>query len=381
MDADRFDALTRRLPNRLRLSVLGASLPFLGILSGVGTAAVAAKNKKKKKCKKKCSECQKCKKGKCKPKPNGTACGTGRTCANGTCIYLCAAGGRCVPDGSDPCCPQTCACFQDECTCRSFPCKSFGDECSEPSDCCQGTCGCVGGHCTCRVPVCSETGEECTATFQCCGGLCGECSIAGCVCSDSGCRDVGDTCEDDADCCSGQCGFVGSSSLGTCRNEACSGDNHACGADSDCCTGSCGCVDVGKACAGKDGNCCSNICQGKKPKKGKKDKSRCVAHHIGNCTPARNVCQTEDLEVSDCNVQLDDVFCTQTTGKAGFCADFSVATCLPCTKDGDCNSSHTACVDLSGSGENCSLLLAVCSPGGSNGSAFCIPTGDPAFYL
>src|SRR5687768_235577 len=33
------------------------------------------------------------------------------------------------------------------------------------------------------------------------------------------------------------------------------------------------CLNVGQKCAGKNGKCCSGICNGKKPKKGKKDRS------------------------------------------------------------------------------------------------------------
>lgn len=42
-----------------------------------------------------------------------------------------------------------------------------------------------------------------------------------------------------------------------------------------------GCVPVGKPCRGKNGVCCSGVCQGKKPKKGKPDRSRCAAHNTG----------------------------------------------------------------------------------------------------
>ncbi|MGH2617744.1 MAG: hypothetical protein ACRDJC_21155, partial [Thermomicrobiales bacterium] len=45
-----------------------------------------------------------------------------------------------------------------------------------------------------------------------------------------------------------------------------------------------GCLNVGQTCGGRSERCCSSICQGKKPKKGKKDRSRCVAHNVGGCT-------------------------------------------------------------------------------------------------
>jgi hypothetical protein len=70
-----------------------------------------------------------------------------------------------------------------------------------------------------------------------------------------------------------------------------------------------GCLDVGKACDGKDEKCCSGICEGKKPKHGKKDKSKCAAHNSSICQPGIDVCQGIQLE---CN----GGFCFQTTGKA-----------------------------------------------------------------
>jgi hypothetical protein len=39
-----------------------------------------------------------------------------------------------------------------------------------------------------------------------------------------------------------------------------------------------GCLDVGETCSGKDARCSSGIC------KGKKGRSRCVAHDRGACT-------------------------------------------------------------------------------------------------
>src|SRR5215211_8922662 len=46
-----------------------------------------------------------------------------------------------------------------------------------------------------------------------------------------------------------------------------------------------GCLNVDKPCRGWNDLCCSGICAGKKPKKGKPDKSRCVAHDTGGCQP------------------------------------------------------------------------------------------------
>jgi hypothetical protein len=90
-----------------------------------------------------------------------------------------------------------------------------------------------------------------------------------------------------------------------------------------------GCVDVGKACAGKDANCCSGICDGRKPKKGKQDKSRCVAHNTGSCQPENDGC--EDPAHTSCGTSG---VCFRTTGKASFCA--SIGVCEACASDADC---------------------------------------------
>jgi hypothetical protein len=90
-----------------------------------------------------------------------------------------------------------------------------------------------------------------------------------------------------------------------------------------------GCLDVGKKCAGKDSKCCSGLCQGKKPKRGKRDKSKCVGHNAGSCQAGFDVC----LGVSaPCSTEG---FCFQTTGKASFCAGGS-GVCTNCQKDTDC---------------------------------------------
>lgn len=95
-----------------------------------------------------------------------------------------------------------------------------------------------------------------------------------------------------------------------------------------------GCVDVGKPCRGKDARCCSGRCQGKKPKKGEKDKSRCVAHHTGGCQAGQDTCLVgQDFPCGT------DGFCHPTTGKASFCGVYQFESFNPCTaceKDADC---------------------------------------------
>jgi hypothetical protein len=92
-----------------------------------------------------------------------------------------------------------------------------------------------------------------------------------------------------------------------------------------------GCVDVGGFCRGKASLCCSGICEGKKPKKGKRDKRRCVAHNTGGCTAAEQSCgPATDVPCGAGG------FCLATTGKAGFCGRITEAACAACRSDADC---------------------------------------------
>jgi hypothetical protein len=126
-----------------------------------------------------------------------------------------------------------------------------------------------------------------------------------------------------------------------------------------------GCVDVGKACRGRNGKCCSGICQGKKPKKGKKDRSKCVAHNAGICIAEADTC-TVGTDVP-CNPSNPSCFCTLTTGNAGFCAAFSggpAGHCRVCRKDTDCAAEF-------GAGAACLVLGGACT-------TLCLATGRTA---
>jgi hypothetical protein len=96
-----------------------------------------------------------------------------------------------------------------------------------------------------------------------------------------------------------------------------------------------GCVNVGGACWGSDANCCSGICQGKKPKKGRKDTTRCIAHNASTCQPGDNgiICGALD-KVQCTNVAGDGGVCHTTTGNAGYCPSF--LSCAACRRDSDC---------------------------------------------
>jgi hypothetical protein len=130
-----------------------------------------------------------------------------------------------------------------------------------------------------------------------------------------------------------------------------------------------GCVNVGGKCQGKSANCCSGICQGKKPKRGKKDTSLCVAHdNLGICFADSDTC-TVGLEVP-CNPDNPACSCVLTTGNAGFCGDFTAgipAVCRVCARDADCQA------DL-GPGAACVFLGGICSPlCAATGRTACVP--------
>ena len=96
---ERFDDVARSLaalPTRRR---------FLGLaLGGVLAAARLgdAEARKRRKRKKSCGICEKKKKGKCKPRPDGLACGEGQVCRKGRCECQekCGAGGECLAGGA-----------------------------------------------------------------------------------------------------------------------------------------------------------------------------------------------------------------------------------------------------------------------------------------
>jgi hypothetical protein len=119
------------------------------------------------------------------------------------------------------------------------------------------------------------------------------------------------------------------------------------------------CVDVGLPCRGNSANCCSGICEGKKPKKGKKDRSRCVAHDSGDCPVEQNACAVPGSICGPLGV------CSQTTGKACFCASNS-GNCAVCQKDAEC-------VALGWEPNSACIISAGCPQTGGTG---CAPPGN-----
>jgi hypothetical protein len=109
-----------------------------------------------------------------------------------------------------------------------------------------------------------------------------------------------------------------------------------------------GCVNVGGKCRGKDAVCCSGICEGKKPKKGKRDRSRCVGHDTGTGCVAGQVepfCLSDEVinmglgseGDPNCTTSTGGTgVCNTTTGNAPYCTNDGV--CFPCSKDTDCQS-------------------------------------------
>jgi hypothetical protein len=139
------------------------------------------------------------------------------------------------------------------------------------------------------------------------------------------------------------------------------------------------CVNVGGKCQGEDANCCSGKCQGKKPKKSKKDTSRCAAHHVGGCTVERDVCIPDNAALARCNPANDDAFCTVTTGNGPFCANLSNTSeednCRACSTDGDCIvvgfPPGSACVSMTGAA---CAEFGVCTT--ESGGRMCLPPGS-----
>jgi hypothetical protein len=138
-----------------------------------------------------------------------------------------------------------------------------------------------------------------------------------------------------------------------------------------------GCLDVGQPCAGDSSQCCSGVCEGSPPKKGKADTRVCAAHNAGACTTSRNRCNSVDPGLAICNPNSQFAACLVTTGNAPFCGtlfNFDPAvTCQTCSKDADCLAvgfpSGSACVQLGGT---------FCNGCEATQNRACLPPADPA---
>lgn len=114
-----------------------------------------------------------------------------------------------------------------------------------------------------------------------------------------------------------------------------------------------GCLNMRQPCQGNSALCCSGICEGKKPKKGKRDKSRCVAHDAATCKVDFDFCTAGVKHL--CNATNEQCACVLTTGNAPFCGNFVGSYCRECARDADCEA------DL-GPGAACVVLKGICAP-------------------
>ena len=99
------------------------------------------------------------------------------------------------------------------------------------------------------------------------------------------------------------------------------------------------CSAVGQKCKGKDSNCCSGRCKGKGSKKGRRDKSKCVAHDQGSCTADQDTCSSGRRAACGGG---SGGGCLKTTGNASFCGQVQTGQtpprlrCHNCETDIDC---------------------------------------------
>ena len=93
-----------------------------------------------------------------------------------------------------------------------------------------------------------------------------------------------------------------------------------------------GCVNFGGKCRGNDVNCCSGICNGKKPKKGEKDKSKCAGHDASTCLAGQDTCAGPFFPCVSSRSPF--ARCVITTGNAPYCA--GDVFCQSCARDTDC---------------------------------------------
>lgn len=138
-----------------------------------------------------------------------------------------------------------------------------------------------------------------------------------------------------------------------------------------------GCLDVGQPCLGDNSQCCSGVCEGEPPKKGKADTRTCAAHNAGDCTASRNRCTALDPGLAVCNPTSQFAACLVTTGSAPFCGTLfnfdATVNCQTCGKDADCLAlgfpPGSACVQLGGQ---------FCNGCESTQNRACFPPADPA---
>jgi len=97
------------------------------------------------------------------------------------------------------------------------------------------------------------------------------------------------------------------------------------------------CLNVGQKNCGNGALRCSGICQDRRPRKGKRDKRKCVSHDA-------QIFQPTDDSYTEPAVLCGKGLRNCTTGNAGFCGKSDV--CGVCSKDADCEA-------MSGQGAAC----------------------------
>jgi hypothetical protein len=122
-----------------------------------------------------------------------------------------------------------------------------------------------------------------------------------------------------------------------------------------------GCLDAGTKCRGNDRLCCSGVCQGQRPEKGRQDRSRCAARNVLTCRAEDDAC----LEAAVACGAAGAGQCFRTTGSASFCGVESQGDCFPCAKDADCRPKF-------GPGAACVVCEQCNEIDGSNGTG-CVP--------
>jgi hypothetical protein len=128
-----------------------------------------------------------------------------------------------------------------------------------------------------------------------------------------------------------------------------------------------GCLNVGAACKNA-GQCCSNICTGKKGKR------KCAAHDRRICQVEQDLCTTGVNAV--CDITNSNCQCVRTTGNAAFCGDVSlglISLCRNCSRDVDCEGEF-------GPGAACIAFGGICEPvcPGAGGTACVARCPTPA---
>lgn len=113
-----------------------------------------------------------------------------------------------------------------------------------------------------------------------------------------------------------------------------------------------GCLELGQKCGGNHALCCSGSSQGKRPKKGKPDRRRCVGHNALTCQAEQDSCLQGN---QTCGT---NGLCLHTTGKSSYCGTSGI--CAVCQRDADCEA-------LRGPGAACVICTAACP--GTGGTA------------